>query len=142
MNDTADGIYSNGHESSRFCLRKVNGRIREWRRNGERHLEPIVQPTVAYNGGSVMIWAGITLNGRSALVVVLGNLNGRCYIDEILRPHVVPRLCQMDQNVIFQDDNARPHRARIVLFDLILCVPSTTFQFNWDGSSWVEPVLS
>ena len=30
----------------------------------------------------------------------------------------------------------------IVLFDLILNVPSTIFQLNRDGSSWVEPVLS
>ena len=29
-----------------------------------------------------------------------------------------------------------------VLFDLILYVPSTIFQLNKDGSSWVEPVLS
>ena len=92
----------------------MDGRIRVWRRNGERHLEPTVQPTTAYNGGSVMIWASISLNGRTALVVVPGNLNGRRYIDQILRPHVVPYLRQMGQNAIFQDDNARPHRARIV----------------------------
>ena len=30
----------------------------------------------------------------------------------------------------------------VCLFDLILNVPSTIFQLNWDGSSWVEPVLS
>ena len=30
----------------------------------------------------------------------------------------------------------------ICLFDLILYVPSTIFQINRDGSSWVEPVLS
>ena len=29
-----------------------------------------------------------------------------------------------------------------VCFDLILYVPSTIFQLNRDGSSWVEPVLS
>ena len=29
-----------------------------------------------------------------------------------------------------------------LLFDLILYVPSTIFQLNRDGSSWVEPVLS
>ena len=28
------------------------------------------------------------------------------------------------------------------LFDLIPYVPSTIFQLNRDGSSWVEPVLS
>ena len=59
-----------------------------------------------------MIWAGISLNGRTALVAVPENLNGRRYIDEILRPHVVPYLRQMGQNAIFQDDNARPHRTR------------------------------
>ena len=30
----------------------------------------------------------------------------------------------------------------LFLFDLILYVPSTIFQLNSDGSSWVEPVLS
>ena len=70
-----------------------------------RHLEPTVQPTTEYNGGSVMIWAGISLNGRTALVVVPGNLNGQRYIDKIRRPHVVPYLRQMGQNAIFQDDN-------------------------------------
>ena len=29
-----------------------------------------------------------------------------------------------------------------VLYDLILKVPSTIFQLNRDGSSWIEPVLS
>ena len=61
-----------------------------------------------------MIWAGISLNGRTARFVVPGHLNGRRYIDNFFRLHVVPYLRQMGQNAIFQDDNARPHRARIV----------------------------
>ena len=31
---------------------------------------------------------------------------------------------------------------RVILFDLILYVPSTIFQLNRDESPWVEPVLS
>ena len=31
---------------------------------------------------------------------------------------------------------------KFCLFDLILYVPSTIFQLNRDGSSWLEPVLS
>ena len=50
-------------DESRFCLREVNGRIQVWRRNWERHLKHTVQPTMACNGGSVMMWAGISLNG-------------------------------------------------------------------------------
>ena len=30
----------------------------------------------------------------------------------------------------------------VCLFNLILYVPSTIFHLKWDGSSWVEPVLS
>ena len=33
-------------------------------------------------------------------------------------------------------------RLFVCLFDLILYIPSTIFQLNRDGSSWVEPVLS
>ena len=48
------------------------------------------------------------------LVIVDGNLNSRRYIDEILRPVVVPYVQNMGQGALFQDDNVRPHRARIV----------------------------
>ena len=30
----------------------------------------------------------------------------------------------------------------VCLFDLVLYAPSTIFELNRDGSSWVEPVLS
>ena len=48
------------------------------------------------------------------LVIVDGNLNSPRYIDEILRPVVVPYVQNMGQGALFQDDNARPHQARIV----------------------------
>ena len=106
---------ANGHGLRfRFCLRHIDGRLRVWRRNGERHAEVNVQPRHAYNEGSVMVWAGVTADRRTDIVVVPGILTGQRYIDEILRPHVVPFLCPMGNNGIFQDDNARPHRARIV----------------------------
>ena len=61
-----------------------------------------------------MVWAGVTADRRTDLVVVPGILTGQRYIDEILRPHVVPFLRPVVNNGIFQDDNARPNRARIV----------------------------
>ena len=61
-----------------------------------------------------MVWAGVTADRRTDLAVVPGILTGQRYIDEILRPHVVPFLRPMGNNGIFQDDNARPHRARNV----------------------------
>ena len=60
-----------------------------------------------------MVWAGVTADMRTNLVVVPGILTGQRYIDEILRPHVVPLLRPMGNNGLFQDDNTRPHRTRI-----------------------------
>ena len=61
-----------------------------------------------------MVWAGISIGGRTDLVFVDGNLNSQRYINEILRPPVRPYLGAMEDGAIFQDDNARPHRGRIV----------------------------
>ena len=68
----------------------------------------------AHFGGGIMVWGGITAHGKMDLVIVDGNLNSRRYIDEILRPVVVPYTQNMGQGAFFQDHNARPHRARIV----------------------------
>ena len=101
-------------DESRFCLQKNDGRVRVWRRRGERNARACVVPKKAHFGGGIMVWGGITAHGKTDLVIVDGNLNSRRYIDEILRPVVVPYVQNMRQGALFQDDNARPHRARIV----------------------------
>jgi transposase len=55
-----------------------------------------------------MVWGGITAHGRTPLVVVARNLTGRCYRD------VIPFIQAQANNVTFQQDNARPHVARVV----------------------------
>ena len=42
--------------------------------------------------------------------------------------------------LLLVDENT--HTFGFCMFDLIIYVPSTIFQLNRDGSSWVEPVLS
>ena len=62
-----------------------------------------------------MVWAGISATAKTDLVFTDGNVNGQLYINEVLTHHVLPFLCQMPvPDPIFQDDNARPHRARIM----------------------------
>ena len=41
----------------------------------------------AYNGGSVMVWGDISVNGRIELVTVPGIVKSRRNTDDILRPH-------------------------------------------------------
>ena len=59
-----------------------------------------------------MVWAGIWHNGRTAAVVIRGTLNAERYKNEIVLPIVIPTV--RDNHLIFQDDNATPHRACIV----------------------------
>ena len=53
----------------RFLLHPTDSRMRVWRLNGEgmdpRHL----QGKVAYGGGSVMVWGGISEMGKTDLVI-------------------------------------------------------------------------
>lgn len=60
-----------------------------------------------------MVWGGITATGRTDLVIINGNLNAVGYRDNIVRQHVLPFL-QQHRGVTFQQDNARPHVARVV----------------------------
>ncbi|GFX25098.1 transposable element Tcb2 transposase [Trichonephila clavipes] len=62
-----------------------------------------------------MVWGGISIGGRTDLHIIRnGTLTGRRYADEILRPHVIPYAGAIGDSFVFQDDNARPHRARLV----------------------------
>ena len=59
-----------------------------------------------------MVWGGIMANSRTNLIFVDGNLNAQQYCDEVLTPVVVPFMAER-RDVIFQQDNARPHSARL-----------------------------
>lgn len=97
-------------DESRFCLYGDDRRLRVYRRQGERFLRNCVRPVVAFNGGSVMVWAGISRYSRTPLIIVRENLNARRYIDQILRPIVLP-LRLRSRRFILMQDNARPHTA-------------------------------
>ena len=60
-----------------------------------------------------MIWAGISLGGRTDIVFVQGTLTAQRYVDDILRPVVLPYAGAIGPGFILQDDNATPHRSRV-----------------------------
>ncbi|GFS94701.1 transposable element Tcb2 transposase [Trichonephila clavipes] len=68
-----------------------------------------------YRGGGILVWAGISLGGHTDLHVFHGGtVTGLRYRDEILDPYVRPYAAAIGNDFILMDDNARPHRARIV----------------------------
>ncbi|GFU52418.1 transposable element Tcb1 transposase [Trichonephila clavipes] len=61
----------------------------------------------------IMVWDGIGYHSSTPLVRISGTLNIQRYISEVLEPVVLTYL-QGLVTAIFQQDNARPHVARIV----------------------------
>ena len=88
--------------------------MRVYRPRGERYSDVNVKEHDRYAGGSVMVWAAVTMHRRTPLQFIAGNLNSQQYVDEVMRPMVLPFLRQIGQGAVFQDDNARPHHGHIV----------------------------
>ena len=80
-------------------------------RRGERFADVCVVERDRFGGGSVMVWGGIAYGIKSQLIIVAGNMTAVRYRGEILRPVAVPLVQQ--RNLILQQDNARPHVARV-----------------------------
>ncbi|GFU73041.1 DDE_3 domain-containing protein [Trichonephila clavipes] len=70
----------------------------------------IVERHTAISQG-VTVWEQF-LGTRSSLVVLQGTLTARRYVDDILTPIVLPMLSSRP-GAIYQQDNARPHTARL-----------------------------
>lgn len=102
-------------DESRFCLFTHDGKRRVYRRPGERYRQACFEEKVPFGGGSIMVWAGISSESRTELVIIEnGSLTAPRYVEEILNEHVGPFLVNMGANSIFMHDNARPHSAHLV----------------------------
>lgn len=106
-------------DESRYCVSTVDGRIRVWRRRGERYADACFLENNAWGGPSLILWGGIGLNQVVGPVFFQdigpgpGNgITAQRFIDQVVRPHIVP-FFQGRRNAILQQDNARPHTARI-----------------------------
>uniref|UniRef100_A0A4W5KGK7 Tc1-like transposase DDE domain-containing protein n=1 Tax=Hucho hucho TaxID=62062 RepID=A0A4W5KGK7_9TELE len=101
-------------DESRFTLSTRDRRDRVWRRRGERSAACNILQHDRFGGGSVMVWGGISLGGRTALhVLARGSLTAIRYRDEILRPLVRPYAGAVGPGFLLMQDNARPHVAGV-----------------------------
>jgi transposase len=110
-------------DESRFTLSTCDRRDRVWRRRGERSRRRGERSAACnilqhdrFGGGSVMVWGGISLGGRTALhVLARGSVTAIRYRDEILRPLVRPYAGAVGPGFLLMQDNARPHVAGVCL---------------------------
>ncbi|UYV61919.1 hypothetical protein LAZ67_1007069, partial [Cordylochernes scorpioides] len=99
-------------DESRFCLSSDSRRVRVWRRRGERSNPAAIveRPTVRQRG--ILVWGAIAYDSRSPLLRIQGTMTAQRYVDDVLPPVTLPYL-QGVSNALYQQDNARPHTARI-----------------------------
>ena len=101
-------------DESRFCVDFTDRRARVWRMPNERFAPVCVAEHDRFGGGSVMVWAGISAQGKTDLHVIdNGTLTALMYVNETLDVYVRPYAGAVGENLILMDDNARAHRARI-----------------------------
>lgn len=105
-------------DESRYCISQADGRIRVWRRTGERYNDQNILEVDAWGGPSIMIWGAIGLRHLLGPVVFRdigqgrGNgVNAQRYIDQVLAPMILPHF-QRHPHLVLQHDNARAHSAR------------------------------
>ncbi|GFS76512.1 transposable element Tc1 transposase [Trichonephila clavipes] len=67
-----------------------------------------------------MVWGAISFDSRKPLVGIRGTLTAQRYVNDILGIVLLPFLLQYP-DFIFQQDNAKPHTARVAINCLTAC---------------------
>ncbi|GFS48314.1 transposable element Tcb2 transposase [Trichonephila clavipes] len=102
-------------DESRFSLSSDCRRQLIWRESGTAYRPENIQERDRYPTCSIMVWAGIMINGRTRLhVVANATMTGQRYIDEVLLPHVRLFRGAVGDKFVFMDDNATCHRTLAV----------------------------
>ncbi|GFY02167.1 transposable element Tcb2 transposase [Trichonephila clavipes] len=102
-------------DESRFSLSLDCRRQLIWRESGTAYRPENIQEKDRYPTCSIMVWAGIMINGCTRLhVVANGTMTGQRYIDEVLLPHVRLFRGAVGDKFVFMDDNTTCHRTLAV----------------------------
>ncbi|GFX17357.1 transposable element Tcb2 transposase [Trichonephila clavipes] len=102
-------------DESRFSLSSDCRSQLIWRESCTAYRPENIQEKDRYPTCSIMVWAGIMINGRTRLhVVANGTMTGQRYIDEVLLPHVRLFRGAVGDKFVFMDDNAACHRTLAV----------------------------
>ncbi|GFS98523.1 transposable element Tcb1 transposase [Trichonephila clavipes] len=94
-------------DESRFSLSSDCRRQLIWRESDTAYRPENIQEKDRYLTCSIMVWAGIMINGRTRLhVVANGTMTDQRCIDEVLLPHVRLFRGAVGDKFVFMDDNA------------------------------------
>ncbi|KFM56938.1 Major facilitator superfamily domain-containing protein 4, partial [Stegodyphus mimosarum] len=103
-------------DESRFDLEPDDKRITIWHEQRTRNQAQNITEHQAFRGGSIMVWAGISLRYRTDLHIFKrgSSLTAVRYRDEVLEIVVRLYAAAVGPAFVLMDDNARLHKADIV----------------------------
>nr|CAH7729294.1 unnamed protein product [Callosobruchus chinensis] len=101
-------------DESRFGLVSDDYRERVWRERGGQNRLATAIGVAPYRGGTQMFWGGIRFNRRTQLIHIPGTMAGAYYLRNIINAIVQPLRNEIGDQFILMDDNARPHRTKVV----------------------------
>ncbi|GFV98263.1 DDE_3 domain-containing protein [Trichonephila clavipes] len=97
-----------------FSLQSDSHRTFLWRAPGTRYYEENTIEQHRYGGAGWLVWRGIILGSRTDLHDQSVTMTDHIYRDVILEQHVCLFRGAMGDEILFMDDNARPHLANFV----------------------------
>jgi hypothetical protein len=99
-------------DESRFGLHSDSGRIRGWGRSNERYLQRFMETRAPFRDGSLMVYVGVCVGGRTDLYVCRRTMTENMYGNDIV-DNILPQFqADIRKNFLYVDDNARPHRTQ------------------------------
>ena len=94
-----------------------------WRARNERFAPVCVAEHDRYGKGSVMVWAGISMQEKTDLHIIEdGTLRAVRYVNEIPDVYVRPHAGAIGADFILMDNNARPHATNQYLEDAAIVI--------------------
>ena len=60
-----------------------------------------------------MVWGGISLNNKTDLIFIRGNLTAERYVEEAVQNHVLPFTHEIGPDFVLMQDGARAHISRV-----------------------------
>lgn len=98
-------------DEKKFTLDGPDGYRRYWHDNRKKQEISLHRN---FQGGNIMVWAGFCYTDRTPICFITNKMNGAGYI-KLLDEVLLNFLDEIDDdNLIFQQDNAPVHRARVV----------------------------
>ena len=111
---------------------------------GQRYNTPNLCPSFKSGYIGISVWAAFSTRGRTPLVLIDGTLNRDKY-QAILEGNVIPFSVQhygTTENVVYQQDNCRPHRAKSIRHFMdakqinLMTWPSQSLDLNPIENAW------